>query len=206
MNENKKESPYRREVNQYFHMLFGLFNAFVMGFMLWLAQVNIILVILGYISILFMVIGIIITFIINNPFYKYYTLGTFACGSIYAIPGLFMIPTTNFSYGFIDYIIFGITIPEIYFIVVLLKDSTFLEAYGKQALARERGQYDSSLHYALMDPRVLEAQHKHTIESELKELEMKREYNKKHKSALFKTVSIISILTFLVIYFSGTTG
>lgn len=186
-------------------MLFGLFNAFVMGFMIWLAQVNLSLVILSYISIMAMVVGIIITFIVNNPFYRYFTLGTLACGSLYAIPGLFMIPTTKFSYGIIDFIIFGFTIPEIYFIIVLLKDSTFLEAYGRQALARERGQYDASLHYALMDPRVLQAQQQQTLETELKEQQMKRDYNKKHKSALIKAVSIISILVFLGIYFSGTT-
>ncbi|MFX0028686.1 MAG: hypothetical protein ACFE8B_05725 [Candidatus Hermodarchaeota archaeon] len=36
--------------------------------------------------------------------------------------------------------------------------------------ARERGQYDSSLHNALKNPRVLEAHQKQTREAELKEL------------------------------------
>jgi hypothetical protein len=152
-----------------------------------------------------MVIGIIITFIVNNPFDKYFTLGTLACGSFYALPGVFLIPSTKISYGIFDYIIFGIAIPEIYFIVVLLKDSTFLETYGKQAIARERGQYDASIHYALMDPKVLHAQQQQTLEAELKEQQMKRDYNKKYKSGLIKTVSIISALVFLVVYFSGTT-
>jgi len=203
MEEKENGSPDKREINQYFDMFFGLFNSFVMCFMISILGNNLVLVAVGYSFALIMATGIILTFIVKNPFYTYFTLGALVCGSFYTLPGLFVIPTTNFQYGIIDFIIFGLTIPEIYFIIILCKDSSFLEAYGKQALIRERAQYDSSLHYALMDPETIQMQQQQTLEAELKEQQRKQEYNKKYHGILIKSVSIISVIGFYSVYFSN---
>ena len=203
MAEKENDSQDKRETNHYFHMFFGLFNSFVMCFMISIIGNNLVLVVAGYIFALIMVTGIILTFIQKNPFYTFFTLGALVCGSFYTLPGLFLIPTTNFYYGIIDFIIFGLSIPEIYFIIMLCKDSSFLETYGKQALIRERAQFDSSLHYALMDPETLQMQHQQTLEAEIKEQERKNEYNKKYHGLIIKSISIISVIGFYSVYFSS---
>jgi hypothetical protein len=150
-----------------------------------------------------MIIGIIFTYLKKNPFYLVFVYGAFLCGSFYAVPGIFAIPTTNFSYGIFDYIIFGISISEIFYIMVKLKGSTFLETYSKLALIRDRAQYDASLYYALADPDSLRIQGQKALANELKEKQKKEDYYKQYKRSWIISISVISVIGYYIAYFSS---
>ncbi|MFX0081193.1 MAG: hypothetical protein ACFE94_05515 [Candidatus Hodarchaeota archaeon] len=203
MDEKRKESSDKRETIQYFEIFFGLFNSFVMGSMIWIAQNNILLAIPAYIFTLIMVIGIILTFKKKNPFFTYFTMGTLVCGSYYALPGLFLIPLTSFKYGIFDYIIFGLAIPEIFYLIFLTKDLSFFKTWGKQALIWGRDKFDSSLPYALMDPETLSLQQQRIDEAILKQKQERNKYNKKYHKSLILSVCIISVLGFYSFFFSS---
>ena len=66
------QSLKKRDNIQYYDVFFGLFNSFVMGFLIIIMQKNLILVIVAYAFTLIMVVGIIFTFKRENPFYILY--------------------------------------------------------------------------------------------------------------------------------------
>ena len=197
----------KRETIQYYDIFFGLFNCFVMSFMVLLIPNNLILEILAFVFIVIIAIGIIFTFKKKNPFNPYFVFGALICGSFYALPGLFMIPLTNFSYGILDFIIFGITISEIFYIVIRTKDSPLLEnlsrlTYVGDAVRSGRAHYDPSIHYILTDPDIAKSHQQQALEAELKKTQERKDYNKKYKRDWIILINTISVIGFYICYFS----
>ena len=207
MIEGTNHTSDKRETIQYYDIFFGLFNCFIMSFMIFLIPNNLILVILAFVFIAIITLGIIFTFKVKNPFNLYFVSGALICGSFYAIPGLFMIPLMNFSYGFLDYIIFGITISEIFYIVIRTKDSPLLEnlsrlTYVGDAARSGRAQYDPSIHYVLSDPDIAKNYQQQALEAELKREQERKDYNRKNNRDWIILINIISVVGFYICYFS----
>jgi hypothetical protein len=201
MNDNNTST--KREIIEYFDVFFGLFNSFVMSFMVLIILTNLFLAFLAHIFVLVLMIGIILTFLKKNPFYMVFVYGSILCGSFYAIPGILVIPTTNFSYGFFDYLIFGIAILEIFYIIIKFKESNLLETWGKMSLIRDRAQYDASLHYVLSDPGSLRIQKQKALEDVLIEKGKKEEYYIKYKRSWILSICVISVIGFYIVYFTS---
>jgi len=193
----------KRGVMQYFDLFFGLANTFVMSFMVLILLGSVILAFLAHIFIFILMIGILLTFLKKNPFYLVFVYGTILGGCFYALPGVFVIPLENFSWGVFDYIIFGIGITEIFYIVIKLKDSTLMETYSMMSLIRERGAYDASIHYVLRDPEVLRMQEQIALENESKEKQKKEEYGKQYKKSWIISICIVSVIGYYMAYFSS---
>jgi hypothetical protein len=171
----------KREKIQYYDLFFGLYNSFVMSFMILIIFMSLTNLIIAHLFIIILITGMVVTFLKKNPFFMFFVYGTFICGAFYSLPGILIIPTMGFSYGIFDYIIFGVALPEIYYLIVKSKDSTLLETWGRMALASSRGQYDASLHYILTDPAVLRIQEEKALAEEAKVQQKKEKYYKKHK-------------------------
>ena len=191
----------KRERMQYFDLIFGLYNSFVMSFMILIILVSLPLAIITHVIIIVMLAGLVITFLKNNPFFIYFVMGTLFCGGFYSLPGIMIIPSTNFSYGIFDYIIFGGAVLEIFYLVFKTKDSQLLETWGKLALIRERAQYDASLYYALNNPELGRIQEQQALEEELKEKQKKQAYYKQYKRSWIISISIISVVGYYAAYF-----
>ena len=191
----------KRERMQYFDLIFGLYNSFVMSFMILIILVSLPLAIITHVIIIVMLAGLVITFLKNNPFFIYFVMGTLFCGGFYSLPGIMIIPSSNFSYGIFDYIIFGGAVLEIFYLVFKTKDSQLLETWGKLALIRERAQYDASLYYALNNPELGRIQEQQALEEELKEKQKKQAYYKQYKRSWIISISIISVVGYYAAYF-----
>jgi len=191
----------KRERMQYFDLIFGFYNSFVMSFMVLIILVSLPLAIITHVIIIVMLAGLVITFLKNNPFFIYFVMGTLFCGGFYSLPGIMIIPSTNFSYGIFDYIIFGGAVLEIFYLVFKTKDSQLLETWGKLALIRERAQYDASLYYALNNPELGRIQEQQALEEELKEKQKKQAYYKQYKRSWIISISIISVVGYYAAYF-----
>jgi len=203
MEKNNNNISNKRERMLYFDLFFGFYNSFVMSFMVLIILVSLPLAIIAHVFILIMIVGLVITFLKNNPFFGYFVNGTILCGAFYALPGIMIIPATNFSYGIFDYVIFGIALLEILYLVIKTKDSKLLETWGKLAIIRERAQYDASLYYALTDPEVGRVQEELTLEAELKEKQKRKEYYKQYKRSWIISLSGISAVGYYFAYFSS---
>jgi hypothetical protein len=203
MEMEENNSSEKRGKIEYFDLFFGLSNSFVMSFMIVILFGNVILAILAHIFIIILIIGISLTFLKKNPFHLVFVYGTIACGAFYAIPGIFVIPVENFSWGIFDYVIFGIGVSEIIYIVIKMKDSKLMETYSTMALVRERGAYDASLNYILTDPEVLRMQEQEAREKESKEQLEIEELNKQYKKSLILSLSAISVIGFYLLYFTS---
>jgi len=201
MEKNNNNISNKRGRMQYFDFFFGLYNSFVMSFMVLIILVSLPLAIIAHVFIIIMLTGLVITFLKNNPFFIYFVMGTLFCGGFYSLPGIMIIPATNFSYGIFDYIIFGGAILEIFYLIFKTKDSQLLETWGKLALIRERAQYDASLYYALNDPEVGRIQEQQALEEELKEKQKKQAYYKQYKRPWIISLSIISVIGYYAAYF-----
>ena len=199
--KNNSASNKKRERMEYFDLFFGLFNSFVMSFMVLILLRSLTLAIIAHVCIFILIIGILITYLKKNPFHIYFNLGTFACGAFYSIPGILIIPLMNFSYGIFDYIIFGITLPEIVYLIMKTKDSAFLETWGKLALIKERAQYDASLYYALEAPETGRMIQQQALQEEEKERKIRQEYNKQYKRSWIITIIAISVIGYYTAYF-----
>lgn len=193
----------KRETIQYFDLFFGLFNSFVMSFMVIILLGSLTLAIIAHVFIIIMITGIFYTYLKNNPFFMYFIVGTSLCGAFYSLPGILIIPTTNFSYGIFDYIIFGIAVPEIIYIMIKLKDSTMFESYSNMALVRDRGQYIASLYNVVTDPESLAIQKQKALEDELIDKGKKEEHYKKYKRSWIISICIISVIGYYIAYFSS---
>ncbi|MHA1987857.1 MAG: hypothetical protein ACW98D_14575, partial [Promethearchaeota archaeon] len=139
------------------------------------------------------------------PFQTYFSLATLACGAFYSLPGIVIIPMTNFSWGIFDYIIFSIALPEIVYLILKTKDSALLETWGKMALIKERAQYDASLYYALNAPETGRMIQQQALKEEEEERKIRQEYQKKHKRSWIITISLISVIGYYAIYFYSFT-
>ena len=201
-NENNNK-PKKREIMQYFDLVFGLYNSFVMSFMLLIIYMSSTYLIIAHVIIIIIVIGMIFTFVKKNPFYAYFAISTILCGAFYSLPGILIIPATGFSYGIFDYIIFGVAILEIFYLVFKSKDSSLFETWGKMALASSRGQYDASLHYVLTDPEILRIQEQKALAEESKEQQKKDDYYKKYQRSWIILICVISVIGYYAIYFSS---
>jgi len=202
--ETKKDNESRkREIIQYADLFFGLYNSFVMSFMILIISTNIIYTIITHVCIIILIAGMLLTFFTKNPFLLYFVLGALFCGAFYSLPGILIIPSTNFSYGIFDYIIFGVTIAEIFYLIIKTKDSALLETWGKLALIRERAQYDASLYYALENPELGRIHAEKAQEEEDKANMMRKEYNKQFKRNWIISISSISFLGYYFAYFSS---
>jgi len=201
MEKNNNNISNKRERMLYFDLFFGLYNSFVMSFMVLIILVSLPLAIIAHVFIIIMLTGLVITFLKNNPFFIYFVMGTLFCGGFYSLPGIMIIPATNFSYGIFDYIIFGGAVLEIFYLVFKTKDSQLLETWGKLALIRERAQYDDSLYYALNNPELGRIQEQQALEEELKEKQKKQAYYKQYKRSWIISISIISVVGYYAAYF-----
>lgn len=199
-NENNNK-PKKREIMQYFDLFFGLYNSFVMSFMVLIILGILALAIIAHVCIIILITGTLITYVKKNPFHIYFNLGTFACGAFYSIPGIIVIPMMEFSYGIFDYIIFGIAILEIVYLIMKTKDSALLETWGKLALISDRAQYDASLYYALNAPETGRIIQQQALEEEEKERKIRQEYNKQYKRSWIITICAISIFGYYAAYF-----
>jgi len=202
---NNSTKTNKREKIQYFDLFFGLFNIFVMAFMTLLAQKNLVLIILAYFFAILMIIGLLITYNVKNPFYTYFVYGPLLCGAIYALPGLILIPMTNFSAGIFDYIVFIGAILELGYLIYISKNSTFLENYGRisnigYSTRSGRTQYDPTLQYAIADPEALQKQQEQALEEELRERRKNKDYNKKYKRNFIISISVICVIGFYISY------
>lgn len=195
--------PNKRDTIQYFDLFFGLYNSFVMSFMIIIILGSLTLVIIAHIFIIIMITGIYFTYLKNNPFFMYFIMGTLLCGAFYSLPGILIIPTTNFMYGIFDYIIFGVAILEIFYIMIKLKDSDLFDSYSNMALVRDRGQYIASIYNVVSDPASLEIQKQKALEDELIEKGKQEEYYKKYKRTWILSISVISVIGYFMAYFSS---
>ncbi len=195
METEQNQSSEKRDTIQYFDVFFGLFNSFVMVFLILIMQRNLIFIIIAFVFTLILVVGIIYTFNKENPFYIYFVYGTLACGSFYALPGLFSIPFENFSFGVIDYIIFITAIAEIFYLIVLFKDA----GYAFEGMYRAR--YDPNVQYLVADPEAQIRFEEHLYEAKQKKKQKQKEHFKKYKGYLLISISIISIIGFYVTIF-----
>jgi hypothetical protein len=205
MDVKNNNSLNKREIIHYFDLFFGLYNTFVMSFMILIELRSIFLAILAHVCIIVLITGIIFTYIKKNPFFMLFVYSAFLCGAFYSLPGIIIIPMMEFSYGIFDYLIFGIAILEIFYLIFKTKDSSLLEAWGRMALIRERAQYDASLHYALENPELGRIQEEKALAAELKEKQEKQEYNKLYKKSWILIISIISALVYYTAYFYSFT-
>jgi len=201
METNNTSTSKKREKMEYFDLFFGLYNSFVMSFMIFIILGSLALAIIAHVFIILLITGMLITFLTKNPFKTYFSLGALACGAFYSLPGVVIIPMTNFSWGIFDYIIFGIALPEVLFLIFKTKDSALLETWGKLALIRERAQYDASLYYALNDPEMGRIQQEQALEDEEKENKIQQEYYKQNKRSWIIGISIISVFGYYAAYF-----
>ena len=174
-----------------------------MSFMVLIELKSLTLAIIAHVLIVIMIIGMIFTYLKKNPFYMFFVYGAFLCGAFYSLPGILLIPLMNFSYGIFDYIIFGVAILEIYYLIVKSKDSPLLETWGRMALIRERAQYDASLHYALTNPELGRIQEEKTLAAELKEKQKKKEHYKQFKRSWIISISVIAVTGYYLAYFSS---
>ena len=195
METKQNQSSEKRDTIQYYDMFFALFNSFVMGFLILIMQKNLILVIIAYAFTLILVVGIIFTFNKENPFYIYFVYGTLTCGSFYTLPGLFIIPWENFSFGIIDYIIFIITLPELLYLMVLFKDA----GYAFEGMYRAR--YDPNVQYLVTDPEAQERFEQQLYEAKQEKKQKQKKHFKKYKGNLLISISIICIIGFYVAIF-----
>jgi len=166
-----------------------------MGFLILIMQENLILIIFAYAFTLIMVVGIIFTFKKENPFYIYFVYGTLLCGSFYTLPGLFIIPYENFSFGIIDYIIFIITIPELVYLIVLFKNT----GYAFEGMYRTR--YDPNVQYLITDPETQERFEQQLYEAKQEKKQKLKEHNKKYKRNLLISFSVICVIGFYAAIF-----
>ncbi|MHA2008055.1 MAG: hypothetical protein ACXABO_11915 [Promethearchaeota archaeon] len=195
--------PEKRETIQYYDIFFGLSNTFAMSFMVLLIPKYLFLVIIAHIFIILLIAGIIHTFAINNPFYTFFVFSAIIGGSFYVLPGILIIPFGGFINGIFDYIIFGIGLLEIFYIVIRSKDSTFIENMSRMSTIRSRAQYDPSIHYVLTDPKILESYREQALADELKEIQKVKDFYKKNKRDWIISISIISVIVFYICYFSS---
>lgn len=142
-----------------------------------------------------MSIGIIYTFIKRNPFYIYFLYGNVLSGSFYSIPGLFLIPASNFSLGIIDYIIFIITIPELFYLIILFKNAD----YAFEGMFR--ASYDPNIQYLLIDPEAQERYEQQLYEAQEREKKIKKEHNKQFKRDWIITICLICMIGFYLSIF-----
>lgn len=133
----------------------------------------------------------------------YFIMGPLLCGAFYSLPGILIIPTTNFMYGIFDYIIFGVAILEIFYIMIKLKDSNLFDSYSNMALVRDRGQYIASIYNVVSDPESVEIQKQKALEDELIEKGKQEEYYKKYKRTWILSISVISVIGYFIAYFSS---
>ncbi|HEC37678.1 MAG TPA: hypothetical protein ENI29_05535 [bacterium] len=203
MEMKNDDTSEKRTRMQYFDLFFGVSNSFVMSFMILILFGNVILAILAHVFIFVLIIGNFLTFLKKNPFYLVFVYGTIIGGCFYALPGIFAIPLDDFPWGIFDYIIFGIGIAEIVYIVIKLKDSTLMETYSLMSLVRERGAYDASLHYVLTDPEVVRMQEQMALEKEAREQQKIDEYNKQYKKSWIISICAISVIGYYLVYFSS---
>jgi len=200
--ENNNTSN-KREKIQYSDLFFGLYNSFVMSFMVLIIYMSVINLIIAHLFIIVLITGMLLTFLKKNPFYMFFVYGTLICGAFYSLPGILVIPTLGFSYGIFDYVIFGGALLEVYYLIIKTKDSTILETWGRMALASSRGQYDASLHYVLTDPAILRIQEEKALAEEAKAQQKKEKYYKKHKRTWIILISVLSVFGYYGIYFSS---
>ena len=193
----------KRETIQYYDIFFGLSNSFVMSFMVLLIPKFLVLVIVAHAFIIIIAIGIIYTFKIQNPFYTFFVFGAILCASFYVLPGILIIPFSNFPYGIFDYIIFGIGLLEIFFIIIRSKDSTLIEHMSRMSTIKARAQYDPSIHYVLADPSILQSYKEQALATALKEKEEMKEFYKKTKRDWIISISSLSVLGYYICYFSS---
>lgn len=203
MEKENNHTSKKRETMQYFDLFFGLSNSFVMSFMVLIIYMSLNLVIVAHIIIIILIVGMIFTFLKKNPFYAYFVISTILCGAFYSLPGILIIPATRFSYGIFDYIIFGVAILEIFYLIFKFKDSSLLDTWGKMSLVSSRGQYDASLHYILTDPETLRIQEQKALAEESKEKQKREEYYKKYQRSWIILICIISVIGYYAIYFSS---
>ncbi len=195
METKQNQSSEKRDTIQYYDIFFALFNSFVMGFLILIMQENLILVIFAFVFTLIMLVGIVFTFKKENPFYIYFVYGTLICGSFYTLPGLFIIPWENFSFGIIDYIIFIITLPELLYLMVLFKDA----GYAFEGMYRAR--YDPNVQYLVTDPEAQERFEQQLYEAKQEKKQKQKKHFKKYKGNLLISISIICIIGFYVAIF-----
>jgi hypothetical protein len=195
MQTKQKQSSEERDIFQYFDLFFGLFNSFVMSFLILIMQKNLIFIIIASNFTLILVVGIIYTFTKENPFYIYFVYGTLACGSFYTLPGLIVIPFENFSFGIIDYIIFTITLAELIYLIVLFKDA----GYAFEGMYRAR--YDPNVQYLVANPEAQERFEQQLYEAKQEKKQKQKEHFKKYKGYLLISISIICIIGFYVTIF-----
>ena len=193
----------KRETIQYYDIFFGLANSFIMSFMVLLIPKYLVLVIAAHAFIIIIAIGIIYTFKIKNLFYIYFVFGAILCGAFYVLPGILIIPFSNFVYGIIDYIIFCIGILEIFYIIIRSKDSSLIEHMSRMSIIKARAQYDPSIHYVLTDPEILKNYQEQALATELKERQELKEFHKKTKRDWIIAISSISVIGYYVCYFSS---
>ncbi|MHA1932133.1 MAG: hypothetical protein ACXAAH_06290 [Promethearchaeota archaeon] len=201
MDKTDNNKSKKREQMQYFDLFFGLFNSFVMSFLVLINLRSVVVALIAHVFIIFMVIGMIFTFLKKNPFYMFFIYGALLCGGFYSLPGILIIPSMNFIYGIFDYIIFGITCLEIIYLIIKTKDSALLETWGRMALIRDRAQYDASLSYALENPELGIIQEQKALAAELKEKQEKQEYNLQYKRTWIILISIISVVGYYLTFF-----
>jgi hypothetical protein len=180
----EKETSHKRELIEYFDLFFGIYNAFVMSFMIVILYMSPFLVMITHLLIIIMVIGMIFTFLKRNPFFMYFVFSTLLCGAFYSLPGILIIPASNFSYGIFDYFIFGIAICEIFYFIIKTKESAL---------------------YALENPELAQIQEEKALAAELKEKQEKQEYNRLYKKSWILIISIISALGYYIVYFYAFT-
>lgn len=204
MGSTTNSSQKKRGTIEYFDLFFGLHNAFVMSFMIFIILKSIILAISAHIFIIIMIAGIIYTFKLRNPFFMIFILGPLLCGWFYSLPGIFIIPAENFRYGIVDYYILVVAILEIIYIMVKLKDSTLFESFSQMGVIRDRGQYVASFYTeGLTDAETLKLQREKALTEELKEKQERDEYNKKYKRTWIISLSIISVIGYYLSYFTS---
>ncbi|MHA2283157.1 MAG: hypothetical protein ACXAC5_20135 [Promethearchaeota archaeon] len=193
----------KKEVMQYFDLFFGLFNTFVMSFMVLINLTSLSLAIIAHVFIIILLIGMIFTYLKKNPFFMLFVIGTVCCGAYYSLAGILIIPSTNFSFGIFDYIIFGVGILEVFYIIIKTKDSSLIETWSRMSIIRERGQYDPNLYLLYSDPEMVKIQEEKALVEELKEKQKKQAYYKQYRRSWIISISVISAVGYILAYFSS---
>jgi hypothetical protein len=121
------------------------------------------------------------------------------------LPGLLLFPFSGFVNGVFDYIIFGIGILEIFYIIIRTKDSTFIEQMSRMSTIRSRAQYDPSVHYVLTDPEIVKGYQEHYLAEELKKKQEMKDFHKKNKRDWIIGITSLSIIGFYTCYFLSLT-
>lgn len=192
-----------RETIEYIDLFFGLYNSFVMSFMILIILTSLALVIIAHVFIIILLTGLIITYLKKNPFFMLFVIGNVCCGAYYSLAGILIIPSTNFSFGIFDYIIFGVGILEVFYIIIKTKDSSVIETWSRMSLLSTRGQYDPNLYLLYNDPETLRIQEEKALVEELKEKQKKQEHYKQYRRSWIISISVISTLGYLITYFSS---